>query len=259
MPNMIIFEKPLNEYIRICLRVENLIQRIEWNIAKDSEASSQYTLEAMLEILNVVDRPDLKSKITNALSQCSLLLNKLSQKAHVDKERLARTIVALDRLVDAFYHYPDKIGQVLRDNHFLNNIRQHMANPGGACPFTTSAYHLWLRQSPCVRKKDLQQWFTHLSYLKEAVDWLLFLIRDSMRCKTIHAKCGFYQVALDSKISYHLVRVEVPEARCIYPEISVNRHRLIVRFFSLNTADRPLEFGQDIDFKLTCCLPMGVS
>ncbi len=138
----IIFEQPLNEYIRVCLRVEYLFGRVEQTIRGESSGESRVAMEAMLEILNVIDRPDLKNKITKALSQHAGVLTQLEQKPNVDRDKLQSILVELDQLVDSLYHLPDKIGQRLRTNSFLTTIRQHMANPGGANPFSTPAYYL---------------------------------------------------------------------------------------------------------------------
>ncbi len=252
----ITFEQPLNEYIRICLRVEHLLTRVEGSILGDSETDSRTALEAMLEILNVIDRPDLKSKMTQALSQHANALTQLEQKANVDHDKLHSIILELDQLVESLYSLPDKIGQSLRTNSFLNSIRQYMANPGGASPFVTPAYYLWLQQSATVRIRDLLGWFSSFEQLKSAVKLLLQLTRGSNAPEPLVATQGFYQRSLDPKLVYHLVRVNTPLHLQVYPEISVGRHRLIVRFLELNIHDRGVQRVGDIEFELTCCLPL---
>ncbi len=252
----ITFEQPLNEYIRICLRVENLIQRVEWSMLGESGLDSRNALEAMLEIINVIDRPDLKTKIAKALSQHASALSQLEQKNNVDHDKLQSILNELDQLVDSLYHLPDKIGQQLRTNSFLNNIRQYMANPGGACPFTTPAYYLWLQQPAQTRMYDLLSWFSAFEQLKAAVNLLLRLTRDSANPEILIAEQGCYQCALDKKFAYHLVRVTVPLDLQVYPEITIGRHRLIIRFLELNVCDKGMQRVGDIEFELTCCLPL---
>lgn len=252
----IIFEQPLNEYIRVCLRVEHLFERVEQNILGTSTGESRTALEAMLEILNVIDRPDLKTRITKALSQHAGVLAQLEQKPNVDHEKLQSILTELDQLVDSLYSLPDKIGQQLRTNSFLNTIRQHMANPGGACPFSTPAYYLWSQNSPEQRCQDLLAWFAAFEQLKAAVKLLLQLTRGSTTPEDLIAEQGFYQRSLDPKLAYHLVRVIVPLELQVYPEISVGKHRLMVRFLELSINDKGVQRVGDIDFKLTCCLPL---
>jgi len=252
----ITFEQPLNEYIRICLRVEHLLHRVEASILGESAAESCTALEAILEILNVIDRPDLKSKITKALSQHAGVLTQLEQKMDVDHQKLQEILLELDQLVDSLYNLPDKIGQQLRTNTFLNTIRQYMANPGGASPFATPAYYLWLQQPANARIRDLLTWFADFEQLKAAVKLLLQLTRGSTRSEVLIAEHGFYQRSLDPRLTYHLVRVAVPSHLRVYPEISMGRHRLIVRFLELNVNDRGVQRLGDVEFELTCCLPL---
>ena len=252
----ITFEQPLNEYIRICLRVENLIQRIEWSMLGESGMDSRNALEAILEIINIIDRPDLKTKIAKALSQHAAALAQLEQKSHVDHDKLLSILNELDQLVDSLYHLPDKIGQQLRTSSFLNHIRQCMGNPGGTCPFTTPAYYLWLQQPAHTRVHDLLSWFSAFEQLKAAVNLLLRLTRESADPEILVAEQGFYQCALDPKLAYHLVRVSIPLDLKIYPEITIGRHRLIVRFLELNVSDRSTQRVGDIEFELICCLPL---
>jgi cell division protein ZapD len=252
----ITFEQPLNEYIRICLRVEHLVKRVEVSILGEAESESRTALEAILEILNVIDRPDLKSKLAKALSQHAGVLTQLEQKTNVDHEKLQAILVELDQLVDSLYNSPDRIGQELRTNSFLNTVRQYMANPGGASPFATPAYYLWLRQPAQIRIRDLLAWFSAFEELKTAVRLLLQLTRGSSNSEFLTAEQGFYQRPLDPKLIYHLLRVSVPVRLQLYPEISVGRHRLIVRFLELNVNDRGIQRVGDVDFELTCCLPL---
>lgn len=252
----ITFEQPLNEYIRVCLRLEYLFDRILQNIDEPSTWNCQIALEGMLEVLNVIDRPDLKSKFSKALSQHANALAQLEEKPHVDHTKLRNILIELDNLTDSLYKTPDKMGQELRNNPFLNNIRQHMANPGGTCPFSTAAYYLWLQQPFAIRNKNLHTWLGEFNQLRTAVKLLLHLTRGSAHPHNVVAVDGFYQQPLDPKLAYHLVRVTTPLHQKVYPEISVGKHRLSVRFMELYIQDKALQVMRDIPFELTYCLPL---
>jgi cell division protein ZapD len=252
----ITFEQPLNEYVRVCLRLENLFERVTQNIDIDGLWNCRLALEGMLEALNVVDRPDLKSKLTKALSQHASALTQLEEKPNVDHAKLHEILTDLDNLIDGLYKTPDKMGQELRNNAFLNSIRQHMANPGGACAFSTPAYHIWLKQPYEVRNRNLHNWFAEFNQLQTAVKLLLQLTRGSSLPQTVVAVEGFFHQPLDPKLAYHLVRVATTTERKVFPEISVGKHRLSVRFMELDILDKALQTTRSIEFKLTCCLPL---
>jgi cell division protein ZapD len=249
----ITFEQPINEHVRLCLRLEHLFKQLDDNLAVETEWGSRVALSAILEILNVIDRPDLKTKLTKALSQHSAKLIQLEKSPQVNKEKLREVLNELDRLTETLFTLPGKIAQSLRENDFLNAIRQYSYNPGGACNFCLPAYQLWLRQPGAHRAQTLHAWIKHFVNLRETVFLLLSLIRNGATSSSQLARDGFYQQALDPNDPCELVRVTLPENVGIYPEISVGRHRMSVRFLLENLHDRAKQLQNDIVFDLSIC------
>jgi cell division protein ZapD len=231
----IIFEQPINEHVRLCLRLEHLFKQLDENLPVETEWGTRVSLSAILEILNVIDRPDLKTKLTKALSQHSTKLSQLEKSPQVNKEKLRDVLKELDRLNDSLFNMPGKIGQHLRENDFLNTIRQYSYNPGGACNFCLPAYQLWLQQPISARTQTINTWVIHFANLREAVFLLLSLIRNSANSSQQLAHDGFYQQALD------------PNDPC------VGRHRMSVRFMVENLLERPKQLQNDVVFDLSVC------
>lgn len=254
LESTITFEQPLNEHIRLCLRLEHLFKQIEENLNSECEWDSRTAMLALLETLNVIDRPDIKTKFAKALSQRAATLAQFEGAAQVDQTALRKLLNELDQLVDILYTTPGKIGQTLRENEFLNTIRQYSYNPGGACNFSLPAYQLFLHQSAETRSQCLTEWYKHFDHLRGAVQLLLQLIRSSGTITTITAKQGFYQQALDPNVPCELVQVILPNSPRIYPEISVGRHRMSVRFLEENIHERAKQLQGDVEFKLNCCV-----
>jgi cell division protein ZapD len=251
--NTIIYEQPLNEHIRVCLRLEHLFDQVLTNIEDGDEWSSRTAILALLETVNVIDRPDLKTKLTKALTQHASTLSQLEVLPQVDSSKLRSILNDLDRLIDQLYATQGKIGQTLRTNEFLNSVRQHLYNPGGAVNFSNPSLQLWLRQPALSRIENLNTWFKEFDQIREVVNLLLRLTRESSIPTEKYADKGFYQQALDPNTNCELVRVTVaPE---VYVEISAGRHRLSVRFLELNCQDdgRSKQIDSNIKFKLTCC------
>ena len=136
----ITFEQPINEPVRLWLRLEHLFSQLDDNLPVETEWGSRVALSAILEIMNVIDRPDLKTKLTKALSQHSAKLAQLEKSPQVNREKLREVLNELDRLTETLFTMPGKIAQILRENDFLNAIRQYSYNPGGACNFCLPAY-----------------------------------------------------------------------------------------------------------------------
>ncbi len=249
------FELPLNEHIRICLRLEHLFQKAHENIEQDSPWQNRAALGAILEILNVIDRPDLKAKLTKALILRTTKLAQWEEFSQVDQLALKQIMNKLDSLVDALHSSQARLGQSLRDNDFLRTIRQHSPTPGGACAYNTPSYHLWLQQPLARRQFDLSNWLNKFDQLAEIVQTLLSLTRDSAGAESVIATNGTYQKTLDSQTPCELIRITMQQSTHCYPEISAGRHHMSVRFLEhdINHKERGQQVTTDIPFKLSCC------
>lgn len=250
----IIYEQPITEHVRVCLRLEHLFnQALHW-VRGLSTWDSRAAMSAILETLNVLDRPDLKAKFVKELSRFSTVLAKFADTPHIDRGKLAAIQTELEHNLHQLHGAQGRLGQPLRDNDFLNNIRQYLLNPGGGSSFEVPGYHYWLQQPAAERVAQLTHWMGGLRIVQNAVTLTLRLIRQSSPWETREADNGFFQSTLDSQASCQLVRVAVPHGAGVYPEISVGRHGLSVRFYILSLTDRPSQTTDDIKFQLTSCV-----
>src|SRR3990167_2925247 len=159
MTSFITYEQPLNENVRLCLRLEHLFNQIHYYLKFDSPNNSRLALETLLKTVDVSDRPELKSKLIQSLNQQAAALAQLEQFPAVDREKLHSILHKLDCLTDALHRSGHvKIGEALRQNVFLKQIRFQINNPAGACDFNSPAYSLWLHLPDERRRADLLHW-----------------------------------------------------------------------------------------------------
>src|SRR3990167_4743370 len=64
----IIYEQPLNEIIRVCLRLELLFQQIDHRLNDISILGTREIVSLVINVLNILDRPDLKAKLAKELN-----------------------------------------------------------------------------------------------------------------------------------------------------------------------------------------------
>jgi cell division protein ZapD len=249
----IIFEQPLNENIRLCLRLEYLFQQLMYYMARESSWDSKMALTALLDILTVIDRPDLKNKLGQVLNQYAMVLAQFEQFPNVNKPRLKHTIEQLNNTFDNLHSNQGRVGQELRENEFLLAIQQRMSVPAGTCCFNLPSFNLWLQQPYKMRLKNLAAWFETFESLQNTIDIILKLTRESTSLLPKIAKAGFYQANLDPNIPYQMLRIEVPVDLKMYAEVSVGRHRLALHFFELNPQGKSAQTQQDVKFSVACC------
>lgn len=249
----IIYEQPLNEQIRLCLRLEYLFDQTKHYLAKESIWDLHQTLKILLEILQTVDRPDIKNKFYQTLNQYAHLLSQLEKLQGIDQEKLSATLHQIDNLVDALHVSQKKIGQELRENEFLNSIQQRLYTPAGTCCFSLPSYHLWLHQKAPLIHQQLLDWLGHFTQLQEIVSLILKLIRESTPFKKVSALGGFYQNNLDQNIAYQMIRTKLTADENLFPEISVGRYRLAIHFFTITIDGKTSQTSNDVPFELACC------
>lgn len=249
----IIYEQPLNEQIRLCLRLEFLFEQTRHNLNGNSSWDLRQTLYSILEILNITDRPDLKSKLGQALNQHASSFAQLEKLPNIDKQKLHNTLKKIDQLLDDLRANTQKTGQVLRENEFLMAIQQRMYTPAGTCAFSLPPYYLWLKQDKKSLQQQLTNWLDSFKQLETIIDLMLQLTRESTSFKTTKAIGGFYQSNLESTTQHQMIRISIEPEKLLFPEISVGRHRLAVHFFTLDMNGRAAQTPDDIIFELACC------
>lgn len=248
------YEQPVNELIRVCLRIEQLFQQIHHHFLQDSLWDSRECLHAILEVVSVLDRSELKAALSKELSRHYANLSKLSQMPNVDNTRLSQILDQLASIVHGLNTSQGKLAGTLRENEFLNTIRLQLTNIGGACNVNTPALNFWLKQNNSLQKQQLADWFRHIEPIQDIIVLLLKLVRESSVSEFKTAPHGFYEVNLDPKQSIQLIRVELPTEEMIYPEISAGRHRSCIRFMTPDFMARAIKVEREILFKLTCCI-----
>lgn len=250
---LIIYEQPLNELIRVCLRIEQILQQIDHQINDPSPLSTRNVIAAIINILQLLDRPDLKAKLAKELSHQTALLARLENTPQIDPLKLRALLNQLEELARNFIESSGKIAQPLREIELLNNLRLHLNSPGGGCSFDIPVYHYWLNQPPAERIATLQAWISEFDHIRSASSLILKLVRESAKSQQKTAEHGFYQELLDPQINLRLIRVAIPAETSAYPEISIGRHYLSVRFFIPNIIDRPTQYLHHLQFWISHC------
>ena len=240
------YEHPLNEKVRIYLRLEHLLKQLH-----DSSALSdpwQYTIffNALFDLLELIEQIPVKTDLAKALDKQSTKL-----KAWLDYDGVDPT--AIQSLLDSMSHAQKnllaapRLGQSLREDRFLSSIRQRFSIPGGTCSFDLPALHFW-RQLPLEeRQQTTQAWLDQLAEIDQALGLWLHLVRQSAQYQPQSAHNGFFQN--DASLSC-LLRIKIDASYGVYPVVSGHRSHFSIRF-------SPYEEGStvasNIDFKLAIC------
>ena len=255
MNNHITYEFPLNERIRVFIRLEQLFQQLGHFSSGLSIADKRAAIAVLLDIMSIFRRNDLKSEILKELDRHAKVINKYADSQNVDPKQLQAILDKLNQTSKRLYANSGKIGLEIMESDLFQSIAQRSSIPGGTCSFDLPEYHFWLEQEESVRLKDLERWSMPFNEIHNAIELILDFIRTSNAPSEELAEAGFYQIALDKNLPYQLIRVIVDKTLPCFAEISGGKHRCTIRFM-VPPADgqRPAQSPDDIPFYLTRCL-----
>jgi cell division protein ZapD len=253
-PAQITFEQPLTERMRTFLRVEFLYAQTLFHVHEPTEFSSRAAVAALLEILTILGRGDVRTDVSKELDRHAELLRRYRSQPGVDPARLTGLMDNIADLRQQLSEAGPQVVNPLKECDFLTTIRHRSAIPGGTCMFDLPDYGYWLHLPPAERRRQLDDWTNHIKPICEAVAEVLWLTREATEAAPQIATGGMFQHGFDRTEQASLVRVLLPANGGIYPEISAGQHRFTIRFVRWRGVDsRPAQVGQDIRFQLAIC------
>lgn len=236
------------------MRLEFLYQQLLYNADQDSDWATRATISSLLEIMAILTRGDVRSEVHKELDLQVGKLEKYRSQPGVDSGRLRALLGNLVASRDDVDAVGTQFMQPLKDCEFLSSIKHRSSIPGGTCEFDLPEYSHWLRQSFDRRQRDVNHWLASIRPVCDAVSEILWLIRESAQPVSRTAHNGMYQHSMQKDASCRLLRVTLPRASQLYPEISGSQHRFTVRFLEWSTIDRrAVQTGHDVVFKLSIC------
>lgn len=253
MSKTIIYEQPLNEIMRVCLRLELLFQQIDRQYQDHSQLATRNVVGFILDVLNLLDRPDLKAKLAKEMSYLLANLMRYGNAPEIDVDKFSQITQQLDDYSRKLIESSGKIGHRLREIELLNTLRLNLSNPGGGCSFDLPLYHYWLQQPQEQRAALIENWLSDFNQIRSIVSLVLDLVRKNAKSEKKTAIHGFHQELLDPQLNLRMIRIRIDEGIPTYPEISVGRHFMSVRFYSPNIEKRPLQYAENIPFWISYC------
>ncbi len=253
--NTITYEFPLNEKIRVFIRLEHLFNQFIHFSASPVVNDKRAAITVLLDIISIFKRTDLRSEVLKELTRQTTVLKKIANSEGVNKEMLQGILTQLDEVTKKLHGMTEKLGLGNTENNLLQSIAQRSSIPGGSCSFDLPEYHYWLTQAEENRVNDLENWFRPFKDINTALNYILNFIRNSCNPKPEIALAGFYQIALDQNQPYQLIRLNVDKSIKCFAEISGGKHRCNIRFMEVMPDNKiPVQCITDIPFTLTRCL-----
>jgi cell division protein ZapD len=250
---MIYYDHPMNEQVRLLLRLNDLFVRIFSFLNGEDANHHHVALMSLFEVLAITERAEVKSELLMALERQRSTLLSLKDNEKVSQDRLGQALSDLQQAQAGLHESRGKFGEHLRNHEWLSTIRQRAAVPGGLSSFDSPLYYHWLCKSADERRQNLRNWLAPMLPVCHALEVQLKLLRDGGTASSLTAVRGtFRQERLGNEVK--LLSVGIDESLPCVPEISANRYLLNIRFIGGEPENMGQLYAQDVPFRLEICL-----
>ncbi len=255
MKKKTIYEQPLNDRVKNLLKLEQLFAVIMYRMTSPSIWDNRSVILHMIELLDFLPRLDLKTEILENLARYIQILGHWQQEPNVDKSLIEQLLSKAKHLHQTLSQLDEDFEKLINQHHLLNTIKQRSSIIAGTYQFDMPNYHHWLLQSAKQKQTLLADWLTPLTPIQEAIELVLYMLRNNAMMTQEIASAGFFQTKLDAEADYQLIRIVLPKNHECYPEFSGGKQRVTIRFFEqTDVRERPLQTQQDVNFELCCCM-----
>ena len=245
--HVICYEHPLNERIRMWLRLEELFDKVAFFSAKEDALDHHVALVTLFEILDVASRTDVKSDLLKELDRQK---QSLEAGPNVSGDVRNEILSSIQLASQSMRNMSGKVGDQIRENEWLTSIKQRLGIPGGVCEFDLPSYHHWLHLDPQERRDDLNEWLEPLLPIEKSYSALLQVLRNSGKTVQCKAQRGMFQQMGAGKVA-HMLSLEVDRSRRCIPEVSANKYAITIRLLVFSSKKKTGIYEEDVDFDLT--------
>lgn len=219
----IIFQLATHYLPKIALRLERLFLAIEQACEETHPIIHHYALKNTIEIIKLIEKPELKSRFIKELMRVEHALNK--SQAGMSNAVYASLFVQIQVLS----HIAGRFGDTIHQDPFLQAIRLAQAAHSNDCELDSPQLLLWLAHDASNRQSDLTTWLKHLRTLHDTVTIYLSLLRKTTEFEPIHLVNGFYQRSLPSQLSCQLIMLKMDTHCGLVPKMQLGHYGLSLR------------------------------
>lgn len=243
------YEFPLNERVRLLLRLEETLRRVAEAAYESSPDAHRYALVSLCELIELTTRIDLKAEVRSEAERQRGQLRALRGLPDIDEAALDRAIGELEQVIERINGSSHRAGARCRDDGWLSMVRARVGVPGGVTRFDMPSVNYWLALDPASRRDRLIGWLNDFECVNDGVGSVLRLLRACADNRSEQARGGQFQRALGARLPI-MVAIDLPPGLDVIPELSANRTTLLVRFLQFAEGGRPRPLDGDVAFGL---------
>lgn len=249
---MATYELAVSESSRLCAKLENIFVQMRHHLNQRGFASRHLALESVLNLMQVLDRPDIRARLVQALQVVQDYLGGLLGQQQVDSVRLRQIIVAFDEDL-SYMHATNRLGNNLFNDALLMLLRSHINAHGQAAYQLSPICQLWQLQDAGLNFSCFQRWIEPLLPLERAVLRLMKFMREHYKSTVCEASNGFSKWDIPKDEPIFMVGISVPNG--IVPAISSGQKLISVTFHTALWGDKQIleQYTGSVRFEWMVC------
>ena len=247
----IAYEHALTEHTRLLIKLEALYSEIEELLEKKQKYFAAKSLFLLIELSDLTGSQDLKFDLMRHLNKSDKSLRSLIKNPGVNDELLATTLIKIDRYKKNIRSLETSPWENFLNDHFVQSVRCKYNIRGTLHAFEIPQLNFWVHQSELFQFERIQYWLEAFMPIARTVKLILKIARDSATLSQCSASGGIYEHHDEHHPVVDLIRVLIDSNLEVFPEITGNKHKFLVRFLRGTTIrEKPLQTIDSIDFKL---------
>lgn len=217
---------------KISIKLENLLASLYEAKQEVHPIIHHYALKNLIEILKIIDKPELKSRLTKEFLRLNYILPKSLD------ETAPNLLTQFDQKTHDLQTQTGRFGAKLYQDNFLQSLRLRCNDQWQECELQPPYLFNWLHQKPQIRQQNISQWLNELADLTSVIQIYLTTLRNLVTYESIEVKHSFYQKPVLSNPATQLVIVKLASEVPVVPKIQLSTHALSVHFNDLHNMEQ---------------------
>lgn len=220
--NISVFQLAVHFLPKIALRLERLFHAIDEACRATHPIIHHYALKNVIEIIKIIEKPELKSRFIKEMMRIEHVLNKSHDR--ISNAKYAKLFIQ----VQILSHLAGRFGESIHEDPFLQSIRTAQLGHSSDCELDAPQLLFWLDSQAEVRQENLLIWLKHLQILCDTVNVYLAILRDTATFEPITLLNGFYQRSLPARLTYQLMMIRMGFQHHVVPKIQLGQHGISI-------------------------------
>ncbi len=251
-----IYEHPLNERVRLFLRLELIYNQATHFKTVADIYEAQMCFNSLFALMNISKRYELRSEILKELIRMQNMLNSAQQHEGADKNKIKELLIEINSCISGLHNLDSSKILAVQNDELLNTIKLRNIHDTGTYFFEIPELQFWLLQSNDDKQYQINNWMEPFRAFRDSIAFILKIIRESSKPTAECAKSGMFLKTTAREITpYQLLRVKVNGIQNAYPQISGGKHRFSIRFIERSTFEKGIsQITTDVNFELQTCI-----